>query len=59
MKEIENAIKEKYGTKGNFCQKNNFNFKALSSKINTLKNKINWVNNFLELIDLKIIIKQK
>ena len=57
---IKSRIKQKYGTIANYCDTENrgdhTNFPKL---INTVINKIDWLNKFLDPLGLKIEIKDK
>ena len=60
IKLIESQIIEKFGTKSNFCEKTGIDFKNFSSKkLSALQNKLDWITDFLELLDMKIKIKNK
>jgi len=53
---ISEKIKEKYNSKEEFSKVVDTDFKNLSSKLRTVDNKINSVNEFLEKLDLKLKI---
>ena len=53
---ISEKIKEKYNSKKEFSKVVDTDFKNLSSKLRTVDNKINSVNEFLEKLDLKLKI---
>jgi hypothetical protein len=58
MKKIEQKIKEIYKSKKAFAKKLRVGPNNVNSKIETIENKINTVNEFLEIIDLKLKIKK-
>ena len=53
---ISEKIKEKYNSKEEFSKVVDTDYKNLSSKLRTVDNKINSVNEFLEKLDLKLKI---
>ena len=53
---ISEKIKEKYNSKKEFSKVVDTDYKNLSSKLRTVDNKINSVNEFLEKLDLKLKI---
>lgn len=60
MKKIEKKIKELYNNdKALFAGKINVDPKNLSKKIKTVKNKIQFVNEFLNYLNLEAIITEK
>ena len=56
---INKKIYELYNSKAHFCEKNGYKYKDFASKLRTLQKKINWVNKFLEPLNLEIVIKEK
>lgn len=59
MEIIERKIKEKFGKKSVFCEKHGHKPKDFASKLNTLRNKIKWVEKFINPLGLIIEIKEK
>ncbi len=59
MQIIEKKIKELYGSKELFCIKNNYKYKDFASKLRTVQNRINWLNDFLKPLGLKIKISEE
>jgi hypothetical protein len=53
---IEKKIKENYLSKADFSNEVGISPKDLSSKINTVQNRIDWLNEFLEPLHLKVEI---
>jgi hypothetical protein len=53
---IEKKIKENYLSKADFSNEVGISPKDLSSKINTVQNRIDWLNEFLESLHLKVEI---
>lgn len=53
---IEQKIKELYGSKASFCAKNGHKYKDFASKLRTAYAKIEWLNNFLKPLNLKVQI---
>lgn len=56
MNKINEKIKELYGSKLKFCIVNKYKYKNFASKLRTVQNYIDWLNKFLEALDLKIEI---
>lgn len=56
MKLITNKIKELFKTKEFFCSKFGYKYKDFASKLRTVETKINWLNKFLEPLNLKVSI---
>ena len=60
MKAILNEmILEKFISKKKFSEHLNIDQRDLSKKLKTVENKINWLNDFLEPLDLELIINKK
>ena len=59
MKLIEKKIKELYGSKASFCEQNGHKYKDFASKLRTFKNRVNWINEFIEPLGLEIQIVPK
>jgi len=60
MKAILNEmILEKFISKEKFSEHLNIDQRDLSKKLKTVENKINWLNDFLEPLDLELIINKK
>ena len=57
MKKINKKIKEIYISKALFSESIGINPKDLASKLKTVETKINWLNEFLKPLNLKICIK--
>jgi hypothetical protein len=55
---INEKIKELYGSKSLFSEKLGINPKDYSSKFRTLENRIEFVNEFLEHLNLEIEINE-
>lgn len=53
---IEKRIKERFGTKGNFCAKCGHKPKELATKLKTLRNKLAWMDKFLAPLGLRVTI---
>lgn len=56
MNLIEKKIKENYPSKADFSYEVGISPKDLSSKLKTVQNRIDWLNVFLEPLDLKVVI---
>jgi hypothetical protein len=56
---INKKIKELYGSKALFCDKENHKYKDFASKLRTVQTKIDWLNKFLDSLNLVIEIKEK
>jgi len=56
MNKINKKIKELFETKRLFCSKFGYNYKNFASKLRTVGNYINWLNKFLEPLNLKVEI---
>ena len=56
MNLIEQKISEKYASKADFSNEVGISPKDLSSKLKTVQNRIDWLNEFLDPLDLKVII---
>ena len=60
MKAILNEmILEKFISKEKFSEHLNIDQRDLSKKLKTVENKISWLNDFLEPLDLELIINKK
>ena len=53
---IDEKIKELYKTKQLFCSKFGYKYKDIASKLRTVQNRIDWLNKFLEPLNLKVEI---
>ena len=53
---ISQKIKENYPSKADFSNEVGISPKDLSSKLKTVQNRIDWLNDFLEPLKLKIEI---
>lgn len=53
---IDQKIKERYLSKADFSNEVGISPKDLSSKLNTVQNRIDWLNEFLEPLHLKVEI---
>jgi len=58
MNRIEQKIKELFKNKKLFCSKFGYKYKDFASKLRTVETKINWLNNFLEPLNLKVSISE-
>ena len=56
---INKKIKELYKSKASFCAENGHKYKDFASKLRTLQNRIDWVNNFLKPLNLEIQIADR
>ena len=56
---ITKRIKELYGSKASFCESNGHKYKDFASKLRTLQNRIDWINDFLKPLDLEIQIADR
>lgn len=56
---ITKQIKKLYGSKASFCSENGHKYKDFASKVRTVNNRINWLNKFLEPLNLEIKILEK
>ena len=56
MQQINAKIKKFYGSKASFCSENGYKYKDFASKLRTLQNRMNWINNFLKPLGLEIQI---
>ena len=56
---IEQKIKELYGSKAFFCELYGHKYKDFASKLRTFENRANWLNEFIEPLDLEIQIASK
>ena len=56
MKKINRKIKELFKTQIAFCESVGHKTKDFKSKLITVKNKIDWLNEFLKPLNLKIKI---
>lgn len=56
---IEQKIYEKYKSKADFSYEVGISPKDLSSKLKTVQNRIDWLNDFLEPLDLEVAIVEK
>lgn len=59
MELINKKIKELYKSKTLFCSENGHKSKDFASKLSTLQNKVDWINEFLKPINLEIQITNK
>jgi hypothetical protein len=59
MQIIEQKIKKLYGGKASFCAENGYKYKDFASKLRTVQNRINWLNDFLFPLNLEIHIVNK
>ena len=59
IKLIEQQIRELYGSKASFCDLHGHKYKDFASKLRTLKNRVNWLNDFIEPLGLEIQIAPK
>ena len=53
---IEQKIKELYGSKASFCDLHGHKYKDFASKLRTFENRVNWLNQFIEPLELEIQI---
>lgn len=53
---ISQKIKENYPSKADFSNEVGISPKDFSSKLKTVQNRIDWLNDFLEPLDLKVAI---
>jgi len=58
MQIINRKIKELFKTKQLFCSKFEYKYKDFASKLRTVETKINWLNNFLKPLNLKVSISE-
>ena len=58
-KEIKKEIKQKYGTIEKFCKEFGYRYTDFGSKLNTVQNKIEFLNDFLLPLNLEIKIAPK
>ena len=58
MKIISEKIKELYKTKTFFCSKFGYKYKDFASKLRTVKNRIEWLNEFLKPLNLKVSLSE-
>lgn len=56
---ITKRIKELYGSKASFCESNGHKYKDFASKLRTLQNRIDWINDFLKPLNLEIQIADR
>lgn len=56
MNLINQKISEKYNSKADFSNEVGISPKDLSSKLKTVQNRIDWLNDFLEPLHLKVEI---
>lgn len=56
---LEQKIKELYGSKASFCESNGHKYKDFASKLRTLHNRIDWINEFIKPLNLKIQIADR
>jgi len=56
MNQIKQKIKELFQSKGSFANSLNIKIGDLASKMKTVENRINWLNEFLKPLKLKIVI---
>ena len=54
---IEKRIKERFGTKANFCAKCGHKPKELATKLGTLRNKLKWLDDFLAPLGLRVTVE--
>jgi len=59
MNLIIKQIKDLFGKQEVFCEKQGYKFKDFASKKRSLQNKLDWINNFLQPLDLEIQIVLK
>lgn len=55
---INEKIKKLYKNKASFCAENGYKYKDFSSKLKTLQNRFNWINEFIKPLGLKIYIDE-
>jgi len=56
MNQIKQKIKELFQSKSSFANSLNIKIGDLASKMKTVENRINWLNDFLKPLKLKIVI---
>jgi len=56
MNQIKQKIKELFPSKSSFANSLNIKIGDLASKMKTVENRINWLNEFLKPLKLKIVI---
>ena len=59
MNLINKKISQKYKSKADFSNEVGISPKDLSSKLKTVQNRIDWLNDFLEPLDLEVVIAEK
>lgn len=59
MNLINKKISQKYKSKADFSNEVGISPKDLSSKLKTVRNRIDWLNDFLEPLDLEVVIAEK
>jgi hypothetical protein len=57
--QLSQKIKEKFGTKAEFCKENGHDYSSFNKKQQTVISKIRWLNEFLEPLDLEVTITEK
>jgi len=58
MIKINKKIKELFKSKQLFCLKFGYKYKNFASKLRSVESKINWLNNFLKPLNLKVEITE-
>jgi hypothetical protein len=53
---LNKKIKELYKSKASFCSENGHKYKDFGSKQRTLIKKIEWINEFLKPLNMKITV---
>jgi len=56
---IEQKIKELYGSKASFCDSQGHKYKDFASKLRTCQNRVDWLNEFIEPLNLEIQIADR
>lgn len=56
---IEEKIKELYGSKASFCDKNGYDYKNFAKKLRTVENQTKFLNEFLKPLNLQVTIQER
>lgn len=56
---IEEKIKELYDSKASFCEKHGYKYKDFASKLRTVNNRIDFLNDFLKPLNLQVTIQER
>jgi hypothetical protein len=59
INQIEEKIKELYGSKASFCEAQGYDYKNFAKKLRTVENQTAFLNDFLKPLNLQVTIQER